>query len=322
MIESAYAHAHGWTKEAHRGRLGALWAGYAQVAAADPLAWDRSAPDANTIVEASDDNRMVAFPYTRLLCSQWNVDQAAALVFASAGAARELGVASDRFVFPLAAAESNAMIPMPERREIHRWPAFALAASRALDLAGVSLDDIRLMEIYSCFPSAVQAQLGELGLSDERPLTVTGGMTFAGGPLNNFVLQSTAAMAERIRESGDTGLVTGVSGLLTKPAAALWSSAPPREGFRSADVSEESLHATQIHPMSVDERGHATIVGSTVSYERGRPPRALAVLQLDDGSRTVAGSDDPDDVEALTSTDPVGLRAVALEPGRFTAQTS
>ena len=104
-------------------------------------------------------NRMVSFPYTRLLCSQWNVDQAAALVFASEDVARELGVPSDRAIYPVAAAESNAMVPMFTRDEVHRWPAFEHASRAVLDLAGVGIDDIGLLEIYSCFPSAVVPQL-------------------------------------------------------------------------------------------------------------------------------------------------------------------
>jgi acetyl-CoA C-acetyltransferase len=318
MIGSAFAHASGWTPDEHRARLGALWSSYAAVAADDPLAWDRSSPRASEIVTPSDANRMVAFPYTRLLCSQWNVDQAAALVFASADAARECGVPTDRCVFPVAAAESNAMIPMYQRVDVHRWPALALAGARALELAGRAIEDAGPLEIYSCFPSAVLAQCAELGVPDGRTLSVTGGMTFGGGPLNNFVIQSTVAMAERLRGGADTtGIVTSVSGLLTKPGVAVWSSSPSSDGFRSADVSDEALAATPTRPMSEREQGPGTVVAATVVHDRGRPPRAAAVVELADGSRTVGSSQDDDVIEMVTTTDPVGCPIAIAEPGRL-----
>ena len=77
------------------------------------------------------------------------------------------------------------MLPMPMRRDLHRWPAFALAAE-ALFETGRSVADVGPVDLYSCFPAAVQTGALELGLPLDRPLTVTGGMTFGGGPLNNY----------------------------------------------------------------------------------------------------------------------------------------
>ena len=318
MIESAYAHAKGWTRSDHSARLGELWSSFAQVAASDPHAWDRNAPDVTEIVTASASNRMVSFPYTRLLCSQWNVDQAAALVFASLDVARELGVASDRMVFPIAAAESNAMIPMYQRADVHRWPAFEHASGAALELAAVSIDDIALLEIYSCFPSAVQVQLDALGIAGRRPISVTGGMTFGGGPLNNFVLQATVAMAERLRE-GDAahGMVTGVSGLLTKPGIHVLSTHPRTDGFRSADVTALALRDTAVLPASNDSIGSATIIAATVTYNRNEPPIARAVLDLEDGRRTVASSEADGDIEMVNTASAIGRRVTVTAPGRF-----
>jgi acetyl-CoA C-acetyltransferase len=321
MVSSAYAHAAGWTPDEHATRLGALWSHFAQAAARDPHAWDRTAPDADAIVTPSERNRMVATPFTKLLCSQWNVDQAASLVFASQGLALELGLDPERAVYPVSSVESNAMIPMPQRRDVHRWPAFRLVAKRALGLAALALDDVDALEVYSCFPSAVLVQMNELGLATNRALTVTGGMTFGGGPLNNFVLQSTVAMAEVLRSTdATTGLVTGVSGHLTKPGITVWSTAAPPDGFASEDVTQAALRATPTRPLAIDETGSATIVGATVSHGRDEPPRAVAVVELGDGTRTVASSEDPDDVQMVTTTDVVGRRVELVAPGTFRAR--
>lgn len=317
MIGDAYAHAGRWSPTEHRARLGALWSLFADVAARDPHAWDRSAPDAETIVTPSENNRMVALPYTRLLCSQWNVDQAAALVLTSASVARDAGVPEDRFVFPVAGVESNAMIPMPQRAEIHRWPAFRIASERALDLAALRLGDVGSLELYSCFPSAVLVQMNELGLTADRSITVTGGMTFGGGPLNNFVLQATVAMAEQIRAGRETtGLVTGVSGLLTKPGVTVWSATAP-ESFQSDDVTEGALRETATRAIALEERGPATVIAGTVSYERDRAPRAIALVEGADGSRAVTSSQDGDEVDAFSNADSVGLQVELTGPGTF-----
>lgn len=318
MLSSAVVHSKGWTIAQRRAFMADAWSSNAAVAAADEHAWDRSAPDGETILTPSPTNRMVSFPYTRMLCSQWNVDQAAALVFASDELARELGIATDRWVFPVAAAESNAMVPMYTRVEVHRWPAFEHASRAVLDLAGTTIDDIGLLEIYSCFPSAVVPQLDTLGILDRRPITVTGGMTFGGGPLNNFVLQATVAMAERLR-AGDSerGLVTGVSGLLTKPGLHVWSSVPSPGGFRSIDVTEAAVRDTSARPVAADGVGPATVKAATVSYDRGYPPTARAVLEFDDSTRTVASSTDEDEIELVQRTIPVGARVEVVEPGRF-----
>lgn len=299
LIESAYAHDAGLTPDQMRAELGALWADFAAVAASDELAWDRSAPSPEQIVTAAEDNRMVSAPYTKLLCSQWNVDQAAALVFS--------GDATDRALYPIACTESNAMIAMLQREEIHRWAGFQLAAKRALDLVGRSIDDIDLLELYSCFPAAVRVQKRELAITDDRGVNVSGGMTFGGGPLNNFVLQSTARMAECLHEGrGATGIVTGISGLLTKPGITIWST--DADGYASDDLTRETLKGTPALPFAPDATGPATIVGHTVSYDRFGSARALAIVQFDDYARSAAGSSRDDDIDIFLTTDAVGRR--------------
>ena len=319
LISSAVVHARGWTYPQRREFMSGLWGSFAAVAAADEYAWDRSAPSGDEIVTPSASNRLVSFPYPRLLCSQWNVDQAAALVFTSDDVARELSIARDRWVFPVAGAESNAMVPMYTRAEVHRWPAFEHASRAVLDLAGVGIDDIGLLEIYSCFPSAVVPQLDALGIVERRPVSITGGMTFGGGPLNNFVLQATVAMAEKLRAGeSDRGLVTGVSGLLHKPGLHVWSTSPSPEGFRAVDVTEQALRDTATCPVATQERGQAKLVAATVTYNRNEPPTARAVLELLDGGRTVASSENEADIELVQTSDPVGTIVHVQAPGSFT----
>jgi acetyl-CoA C-acetyltransferase len=287
LVDTALAAAEGDDLDALRRRLGQLWSSFSAVAATNPDAWDRTAYGPDEIATPGPGNRMIATPYTKRLCSQWNVSSAAALVLCSVGAARRHAVPDDGWVFPVAAAESNAMVPLTARRDLHRAAGFALAGTRALELAGTAIDAVDHIDLYSCFPAAVRVQARELGVDGERPLTVTGGMTFGGGPLNTYVLQSTSAMADRLRGHAATGLVTTVSGMLTKQAVALWSGAPPR-AFRSAEVGEEVRRATPVVEVVDEASGDGRVAAWTTLHERGTPTATVAVVDLPGGTRTVA----------------------------------
>jgi len=301
VIESALRRADGLDLDAHRDRVAALWASFSEIAAANPHAWRRERVAAADIRDASPDNPMLAFPYTKRHNSDWNVDQAAGLVLCSVAKARAFGIPESRWIHPHSGTESNHVLPLAARPELHRSPGAAIAGARALALAGRGIDEIDQIELYSCFPAAVQVFARELGLAGDRALTVTGGMRFAGGPLNNYVLQATARMAEVLRcHSGSAGLVTSVSGFLNKLGFAVWASAPAPRGFRYADVSDEVAAAVAPREIVADCSGPASIAGYTVLYTDARPVRAVAVCDLPDGRRTVASSDAPELADAMT----------------------
>jgi acetyl-CoA C-acetyltransferase len=241
------------------------------------------------------------------------VNQAAALIFTSIEASQRLGIGRDQFVFPVAAAESNAMVPLSARPDLHHSPAVehvgrALADLGAAALGGTALNDVAHLDLYSCFPIAVRIQQRQFGIDATRSQTVTGGMSFGGGPLNNYVLQSTAKMAEVLRaDPGTTGLVTCVSGMLTKFAGALWSTAPPTS-FRAADVSERVRADMPAQPLVESHDGDAIVAGYTVTYDAQTPARAMAIVDLPDGSRSIATSDDPDLATSMTVEEWCGRR--------------
>lgn len=145
---------------------------------------------------------MISWPYPKLMNSNNMVNQAAVVILCSAEKATYLQIPRDTWVFPYAGADSHDTYAVAERHELHRSPAIRLGAHRALELAGVGVDDLDHIDIYSCFPSAVQVAARELGVptdDPQRPLTVTGGLTFAGGPWNNYVMHSIATMADLLR---------------------------------------------------------------------------------------------------------------------------
>jgi acetyl-CoA C-acetyltransferase len=318
VIESAIAHAAGRTPVEQHARVSELWARFAAVAAANEEAWDRTGYDADAIGTPGPGNRMLATPYTKRLCSQWNVDQAGAVLLMAAETAEALGVPRDRWVFAHGAAESNHMVTLPRRVDLHRWPAFEAVAD-ALGLTDAGAAPLDVVELYSCFPAAVQVQAGVLGLPIDAPLTITGGMTFGGGPLNNAVIQGMVALTRRLRaEPGACGLITSVSGLLTKPGASLWSTEEPAERFRPVDVSDVARANTATVELLPDATGPGTIAGATVLYEDGAPNRAVAIVDVA-GGRTVAVCRDADVVGDMVATDWVGRAVDVADVGVFHA---
>lgn len=176
------------------------------------------------------------------------------------------------------------------------------------------------MELYSCFPFAVRIQLQEMGLDPQRPLSVTGAMTFGGGPLNNFVLQVTVKMAQLLRrQPGETGMVTSISGMNTKQACALYSTQPGEGGWQFADVTEAVREATELCEIVGDYAGPAVIAGYTVLYQGENAWRGVAVLDLPDGRRTVAYSEDPSVIEAMHGEECCG-RDTSVDEGVFSLQ--
>jgi acetyl-CoA C-acetyltransferase len=186
------------------------------------------------------------------------------------------------------------MVPVCERALLHRAPGFAIAGRRALEHVGAMIDDIPYVDLYSCFPIAVRTQVLELGIDPSSDVTVTGGMTFAGGPLNNYVLQSTAKMATVLRgDPGARGLVTAISAMITKQGVSVWSSRPPARPFAAFDVSQEVASATGTVPVTDGTPGAARVATYTVLHDPGgAPARAIVLAELPDGARALATSDD------------------------------
>ena len=295
LIENALAAHEHKGASAHRENVARLWARFNAVAQGNPLAAFPAPRSAADIATAGPKNRPLAYPYNVWHASQWTVDQAAALLFCSAGRAEAAGVPRDRWVFPHVALHVSEAITLTARRDLHAWPAMAALGRAAADHLGRPLTELPITELYSCFPAAVRVQQRALGLDPDGTPTVTGGMTFAGGPFNNFVFGALAAMTRLLRARPDEqGLLTTVSGMLSKPGLAVWSGTPPQDGgLRIADMAVAAAADTATRPVAPPEgsRGPATVASFTVTYDAGdplRPIRTAIVADMADGKRTAA----------------------------------
>jgi acetyl-CoA C-acetyltransferase len=311
LFECALRAAAGRPVAAHAEHLGRLWAGFSEVAAANPHAWSRERRTPEEVRTPGPGNRMIGFPYTKLMNSNNDVDQGAALLLCSAEAARRHGVPPDRWVFPHAGVEANDHAFVSARADLRSSPAIRLAGRRVLELAGIGVDDLTHVDLYSCFPSAVQVAAQELGLGSDRPLTVTGGMSFAGGPWNDYATHAVATMLPLLREDpGAWGLCTANGGFLTKHALGVYAARPPAAGFRR-DSPQEAIDALPATPVAEDHSGAATVEAYTVVHDReGRPATGFAACRTTpDGARAWCTTGDEAIMAAMTEEDLVGRPA-------------
>jgi acetyl-CoA C-acetyltransferase len=318
LIESALGAAEGLTIADHRREIAELWARFNDVARTNPEAAFPTPRDVASLLRLDADNRPLAFPYGKWHVSQWTVDQAAALLLCSAATAERFGVPRDRWVFPLVGVDSSLSVPLVRRRDLDRWPAMEVLGRAASDRIGRPLAECDHVEVYSCFPSAVRVQQRALGLPTDGTPTITGGMTFAGGPFNSFVLQATVAMVRRLREQPGLGTVTTVSGLLTKPGLAVWSTEPDGDQPLLGDLANHATAATDTVQSVPHHEGEATIASSTVTYDGAEPRQLIAVVDTPSGARAIVKSDDGDWMARAVTESLVG-ETIAVRAGALLA---
>ncbi len=308
LFESVVAARAGHTAVEHRRAIGELFAPFTEVAAHHPTAWFPAMRSAAEISTPAPGNRIVAEPYTKLMTAFLGSDQGAALVVCSLAAAREAGVA-DRAVFVWSGAEATDVRFPTARPDPGRSPAIAAAGRALFEAASVGIDDVTLLDLYSCFPSAVELGAEALGLStdDARGLTVTGGLPYFGGPGNNYVTHSIATMTDRLREVGPSGgsagsagarpvgpggsgsgpvpalgLVTGLGWFITKHALGLYGTEPPPLGFRRGDTQSEqrAIDASAVDvALGVEDEGRpGTATPARTAPARTAPARSAATV--------------------------------------------
>ena len=309
VFQSALRAAAGASLDEARDSVAALWAGYSDVAAANPDI-EVEAMDAEAIRNPVPSNRMVSWPYTKAMCANNRVDHAAALVVCSTGTADELGVPDDQRVYLHETVIANDTDTFIDRERIDVIPGIDAAAVALTERWG-PLDRFGHIDLYGCFPSIVQYTANALSLRPERPLTVTGGLGFMGAPLNFAAGQSLVGMVRALRtDPGSYGLVQGNGGHAAKHAFAVLSTDPPEV---LPEVTTLDLDTPVVATASPNASGNATIEGLTVEFDHAGPNRAVAVCRLDGGGgRLWVTSTDATVMDAAITRELVGAPAVVV----------
>jgi acetyl-CoA C-acetyltransferase len=317
LLEQALRVAHGRSPAEHRRWLGELWAGFSDVASSNPWAWDRLVHSAEEIATPTPANRLIGSPYTKLMVSNEQVDQGAALLVCSIGEAERLGVPRDRWVFPWLTVEGAAPT-MTARADLARSSMAEVVGRTLWAASGLGVDDVGLVDLYSCFPSAVQQQAAGYGLALDRPLTVTGGMRFAGGPWNGYPMHAMARMVHGLREApGTVGLCSANGGVVTKLAATVFSTRPPDTSF-ARHRPEEELAAVRCRrpavPDPCDGLAGAIETWTVMHDRRGAATHGFVAVAPDDDHRGWGRVDDPADLAVMDGDEELVGRRVAIAP--------
>ena len=311
IMETALRSELGMGVDEHMRHISELWAGFSAVAANNPNAWIRDAKTAEEIRTISTINRPVSFPYPKFLNSNSAVDQAAALILCSEEKAKALGIAREKWIYPWAGSDAQDHFHFSTRDNLHSSPAIRLAGKKCLEMSDMNVDDIDLVDVYSCFPVAVQIASRELGLDTSKPLTVTGGLTWAGGPLNNYVMHSIVRMAQLLREKpGQKGMITANGGYITKHAFGTYSTDRPEQPFQDANLQDQ-VDALPKREVVMDNTGQGVVEGYSVMYGPKGLDKAFVATRLPDGRRAWGTSNDADVLQSMTTEEFVG-RPVTL----------
>ncbi|MEO0368645.1 MAG: acetyl-CoA acetyltransferase [Pseudomonadota bacterium] len=312
LFENALRAHYGHGVDTHLQKVGALFAKFSHVASENPYAWFQQSRSAEELITPTSSNRMIAYPYTKRLNSMIMVNQAASLVLTTESKALALGVPKDRLIYVHGCADQNDHWYMSERENYYSSPALRSAAKRSLAQAKRSIDDIALLDLYSCFPSAVQIACDELGIAhdDARPFTLTGGLPYFGGPGNNYAMHGLAEMVSKLREHpNEYGLLNANGWYLTKHSVGVYSSIRPQENIDIGQTEQQTLSRELIPTFAIEPKGAVTIETFTVIYNKQNKPKKAIIIARDEAdNRVLANSLDPEVLENLLTEDVVGLR--------------
>lgn len=303
LLEQARWAARGATA-AGRDELARTMARLQAVAATNPGAWFHGTALADDPTRPTAANRMVATPYTKRMTAFPDVDMAAANLLVTKGVADAWGVPEERRAYLRGWGFARDAVHLAERDDLASSAGMRTATAEALAVAGMTVDEIDAFDLYSCFGSAVQFALDALGLEvdDPRPISLTGGLPYHGGPSSNFVGHSTSHALDHLRAHPErTVMVTGVGMHMTKHVAGIWS-ARPGPIHQPPDHGEQrwaGQAAGQVRVHAV-HHGPAQVAAATVVHGRdGAPEHAIAICELPDGSRCYARTTDEEALAAV-----------------------
>ncbi len=317
LAENARRHKLGMGLEEYRLKIGKLFAPFTKVAAANPHSAAPVERTAEELATVTDRNRIVAEPYPRMTVARDQVNQAAAIIVAAAGLARELGVPEDRWVH-IHAVTAATELKLSQRPDLAGNPASLASVDAALARAGQSIADMRYIDFYSCFAIPVFNQCDHFGLSvdDPRGLTLTGGLPFFGGAGNNYSAHAIDEAVQRVRaDRGAFALVGANGGWMSKYATGIYSCQPA--DWSANDRFTVLPKATDKVPLAQGPVAAVTVETYTIN----RSPKgdaAIVIGRSDAGERVVANADlaDPATAEAFEGGEPFGLRLAVTQDER------
>ena len=315
MFETALRNASKRSLEEHQLSIGSLFEKFSKIASTNPFAWFKESSNTQEIITPTPKNRNVNHPYTKYMCSNPFVDQSGAILLTTPEFAEELNIEPSKWIYLMGGGDLQNIFNITQRPNLVKSPAAKHASRLSLAQAGLKMEDIDLFDFYSCFPSMVQLIRNALNLKEEdpRPLTITGGMPFFGGPWNNYSLHPVITAVDLIRKSPSLKIMQIANGgWNTKLSVAIYGKSPPIKPWSTdaflemqQEIKKEEL------PKPIEEaNGVLSIEAYTITYKRdGSPDLGIVIGLLENGSRTLAVlKEDSKILEKLSQQELVGKK--------------
>lgn len=319
FYENAVASAWGQSPAQALRESALLWSSMSQAAARNPHAWQRQTLEPDDIATPSERNRLIAWPYTLRMVANPLVNMGAAVLLTSLEMALELGIAPDRMVHVWGGASAQEPRDYLARDHYGHAPAQEAVLEEAQRLVDGKPFD--LLELYSCFPVVPKMARRTLGLPANAPVSATGGLSFFGAPLNNYMTHAVAALVRGLRQAPEHSanapqhaLLYGQGEFVTKHHAMVLSTQPPPPGRLRPDHSVQAQADRRrgpVPPLTDQHEGPATVETHTVVYGReGQPDFGIVIARTPDGQRLMSrvAATDTATLARLTALDrsPVG----------------
>lgn len=297
LFETSLRASKGASPGEHQAYMGRSFERLCRIASSNPYAWSRKYMSAFDIATPTRDNRYIGYPYTKCMNANINVDQCAALIITTEDTARACGISRDKWVYPTGGADLNDIWHVTRRPCLHESRAIRTASRLALEQAGLTLDDIDMFDLYSCFPSAFEIARIEVGIGndDRRDLSVTGGLPFFGGPGNNYSMHAISTVVELIRKDRSLkAMVTANGWYLTKHSVGIYSGMPSKNPWEDRDDSplQRAIDAEALPEPVMRANGTLLVEAYVIRHDNaGNPVSGTVVGRLEEGARTLAHID-------------------------------
>jgi acetyl-CoA C-acetyltransferase len=291
LYESATSAHWGQTPRQALAESGALWSTYARVASNNPGSWLKTRFSPQEITTPTADNRLIAWPYTKLMVANPTVNMGAAVLLTSLAKARAAGIAEEKLIYPLGGASAEEPRDYLLRDQFYESHPQTAVLQAAMDLAGGDGKTFEAIELYSCFPCVPKMARRTLGFGEDMQPTVTGGLTFFGAPLNTYMTHAACAMVRTMRSGAKLGLLYGQGGFVTKHHALVLSRQAPREAVKQATSVQaiSDAHKRPVPEFVSEAGGKGKVESFTVIYGRtGEVEHGVVMLRTEADARTLA----------------------------------
>jgi acetyl-CoA C-acetyltransferase len=291
FYEAATSAYWGQTPREAMAESGHLWSTYSSIASQNPNAWLKRRFTPEEITTPTPGNRLIAWPYTKLMVANPTVNMGAAVLITSLAKARAAGIAEERPIHVWGGASAEEPRDYLIRDQFFESHPQNAVLEAVLDLVGGDGRAFDAIELYSCFPCVPKMARRTLGLGADVQPTVTGGLTFFGAPLNTYMTHAACAMVRKLRSGAKLGLLYGQGGFVTKHHALVLSrQAPPAPLAHDTNVQAEAdSHRRAVPEFVTEADGNGSVESFTVIYGRnGEVEHGVVMLRTSDNARALA----------------------------------